>query len=243
MSELSFDDLLVLNRADLKREVLDMKSLSDESSLVRFVEVGLADDEGKLSKKGLKMVEALRTLMEGFVKGVPMDKRIRNEHKEAEHPNSSSMGWIFGECRKKAYITNSEMLLIGRPTKSMRATEGKSSTRQSISNMLTSNCAGRPSEFTELLPFAFQLDKETNTQFIWMKSKDGEVIQAIQSMYYDLALQRYPTATFHVNVKKETKYPSIQVRVTNRGWKNNVVGFIMVLDQTDMVIPNFDKED
>jgi hypothetical protein len=241
MAELKFGDLLVLNQSDRKRQVLNMATLSDVSSLSRIVEAGLSDDQGKLTTKGVKAVEMVESIIRQFAAGVPLSKRKYNEAKEVERPMVGAMSWSTGEYQKKPYFTNSELIMMGRTTKVMRASSGLSSTRKSVADTITSIVAGKPSEFVELTFFLFQLDVKTGTQYIWMSSKDGKLVVPIQAMYFDFVRERYPSCTFHTNVKKPTQYPSVQVRVTNRGWKNNVVALIMSLDTEGMQIPSFDQ--
>jgi hypothetical protein len=241
MAELKFADLLILNGSDQKRQVLDMASISDVGSLNRIVEAGLSDEQGKLTGKGVKAVEMVKKIIGQIVEGIPLRKRKYFEAEEVEKSKCGVMEWMFGEYQKKVYVTNSEIIMIGRPVKSMHASEGRSSVRKNAGDLINSHTSGKNSEFVELVKFLYQLDMETATQFIWMASKDGKRITAIQAKYFDYMKKKYPSCSFFVNVKKPQEYPVVQVRVLNRGWKNNVVGLIMTLDIQGMQIPQFDK--
>jgi hypothetical protein len=242
MSVLSFADLEFIYKIDQHRKQADVTTKQAQESMPILQERGLIDENGYLTKKGSKAWASIGDVFERMIKGIPIEERIRSDSKSAVQANSGTMGWVFGEYLKQTYCTNSDIILVGKPLKTMRAAQGLSDTRKAAANILTSNLAvGKTLDFVEMHPYAFQYCKETGTQFIWMETRSKKqgvpvIRQAIQAKYYDYIKERFPKSSFWINYKKEEQYPPIQVRVTNRGWRN-VVALIMPLDHTGMEIP------
>jgi hypothetical protein len=242
MSKLSFDDLIFLWEADQKRNKVNVASSLAQDAIPTLLEKGLINEDGYFTDLGIKAHKKIMDFFARMEKGIPLEERVRNDVKKAVQAKSGIMGWVFGEYLKQTYCTNSDIILVGKPVKPMRAAQGLSSTRSAAAAVIKSSlAAGKPLDFVELHPFAFQFCPESHTQFLWMESHprgSAELLQyAIQAMYYDYIMDRFPKASFYINYKKEEKFKPIQVRVTNRGWRN-VVALIMPLDDTGMKVPN-----
>lgn len=241
MTALSFDDLSALDRSDLATEKLDRWAKADQIILRNLTENGLSTEFGDLTPKGVKAAKVVKKKFGAFKKGIPVEERVRSEAQTIERHDIGHISWTFGEYCRKMYVTNGDFLFLGKPFKSMKASEGLAKTRQVIASMLLSQCSGRSSEFLELTPALYQVDKTDTVQMVWLVSKNPELAIAVQAMYFDFVREKFPKAVFWIKHRRWLAGEKVPVlaRVTNKGLKNNVTALIMPLDMEIKDCPIF----
>jgi hypothetical protein len=203
----------------------------------RLEEAELIGNGNKLTQKALTLVESVKPKLEELKAGVPVQRRARDDSKDAE--SSDAREWVSGSYRHKPWMCNGEVLILGKASKEMKATEGSSNVRSSVAATFHQFCAGRSTEFVAVEPFAYQVDPVSWFQMLWLRSEDGQTV-AVQTKYFDLIKQRYPSASFFLRTKMpaDGKVPPLQARVVNRGLKNNVVALLMpVLPGENLSVP------
>jgi len=229
------EDLMWLYQLEPDQKVIAKKGDDQaQASLERMTEAGVIRD-GMLTENGKAYREKLVNRVEELKVGVPVSQRAKNQADKAAHPQSTALGWLTGVHAKKPYITNGAVFILGKPGKEMEATEADSDFRQKMAAILNSHTAGKPEEFEELIPYAYQIADLGGMEFIWLSSKNTDPEQIflvpVQAMYIDLIKDRYPSATFWVNPKKwateKVGDQMVIARVTNRGMKNNIVAMVL----------------
>jgi hypothetical protein len=234
---LKYEDLVILHdkvNLDAPKPGLDKQALklSDET-FQRLISANMINAGGLLTEHGRKTVVQLRATVGKLRQGVPFVMRVKTNAAAAERPTSSSIGWFTAEIKKKQYITNGALFLLGKPSKEMEAAPANAEQRQGIANAINSGTAGKKTDYAQLSPKVYQVAGIGGMELAWLFSEDDSIAMAIQAMFFDLIKERYPTATFWAHSKKaaakETLVP-IQARVTNRGLKNNVVALVMPVE-------------
>jgi len=227
---LQLEDLMLLNKAESGQRL----EMHDPVVLERLQSKGLIGEEYCLTEKGEHLQSRLREVVEEQQRGVPFERRWKkNAVHEAAMPRSTQIGWFTGSYAKKSYLTNGALFLLGRPDKSMDAVKGDSEIRHKVAVILQSCTAGKPEEFVEVKPYAFQVLGLGKMEIVWLRSEDGSIVGSVQAMFYDLVKYRYPTARFSAHRERflngNFAHQVFAVQVVNRGLKNNIVALVMAL--------------
>ena len=219
-------DLVLVSEADPKEMMVDfgsVKPLADPLSPDRLVDTGIVDHAGKFTEKGKAFYDKLSARIDELKKGVPLERRRLAEPKklmEYECP------WNTGTIKKQTYFTNGELFVLGKPETVMKSKKGSSELRQAVPNTLRSSLAG---DFEEVFPAAWQTLVFGDLEVIWLCNKEQKNPVAMQTMYFDYLNKRFPKGKYF-NAVEPTASTPIQIRVRNKGIKNNVCALIMPFD-------------
>ena len=226
---LGFAEFAALYKANLQQDCLEPNGEFAENVFHNLREAGLLGDGLFLTQKGIKAVKAVKQKINECFVGVPLDKRIKGDPKEAEKDADSQLGWVYGDYKKKEYVTNGNILLITKSTKLMKAEKGSSTVRFNASTLIAKYCSGKPSELVGLEPYAYQVDQSMEVQLVWLVSRDKQVKVAVQAKYYDLVKEKFPAASFSIKLRSylEGTLTPVLARVVGKGIQNNIMAIIM----------------
>jgi len=227
---LTTPDLMLLDKAEPGKKVT---GLVPGGSYDRLVEAGLIDADHKLTGKGAKFLGSLRAAVVELQRGVPFARRKAVDGAKGAAPRSTPIGWFTGTYAKKQWIANGACFILGKPDKSMEAQEGDSEVRHKVATILQSGTAGKPEDFVEMKPYAYQVADLGGMEMVWLISDDGAIAAPMQAIFFDLIKEKFPTATFYVHRDRfgsgTMDNQMFVARVTNRGLKNNIVALVMAV--------------
>jgi hypothetical protein len=226
--KITVQDLAVLSKfdADTKRvNFADRMVVSDPKTSLRLPKLGLTDAKGYLTEKGLELAENTVEKVKLLRNGLPIEKRKKTDPKAILN---SELPWVVGLIKKKDWVSNGELFILGKPEKGMEAVKGSSELRQLMPTIVAK--AASPKDLVEIEPKIWQMYDIGGLDFVWLNDDKGEgmTFVPIQSKYLDYIKDRYPSGKFFIRRKKADSV--IQVRVTNRGLKNNIVALVMPFD-------------
>lgn len=227
---LELADLMLLDKAEAGQKLTGSVS---GGSYERLAEHGFIDERRFLTGKGAKFLGSLRKAVVEQQRGIAFARRKRNEADQAALPRSTPIGWFTGTYAKKQWIANGAAFIVGKPGKTMDSQAGDSEIRHKVATILQTGTAGKPEDFVDVEPYAFQVVGLGGIEMVWLKSADGTIIGAVQAMFFDLIKERYPTATFCAHRERfmsgALENQMFAAKVTNRGVKNNIVALVMAL--------------
>jgi hypothetical protein len=219
-------DLVLVSNADpeeLKVDFGKIVPLRDPLSPDRLVEAGLVDKTGKFTDSGKGFYEKLMAKVAVLKGGVPLERRKLGEPKKLLEYECR---WNTGTLKKQPYFTNGEVFVIGKPEAAMQTRKGSSELRQAVPNTLRTSLAG---DFEEVFPVAWQTLVFGDLEVIWLVNEKQENPVAMQVMYFDYLKKRFPKGKYFVAVEPTASTP-IQIRVRNKGIKDNVCALVMPFD-------------
>ncbi|RLA80263.1 MAG: hypothetical protein DRG33_02685 [Deltaproteobacteria bacterium] len=220
-------DLIALSRSDLQQGRLHFDKpgvLEDHGSVGRLVRAGIVENDGRLTKAGLALLDKVRKTEALLQKGVPFEKRTKADPKKML--TDGRLQWKTGKVSSKAILTNSEVLFIGTAKKKFDPKPGSTELKRKLHLTVAKALRG---EFQEVWPHTFQIENLGGIEIIWLSNAEQNLWVAIQAKYYDFLRDRYPTGRWFAASAEKT----VQVRVRNRGWKDGVVALVQPLEMSD----------
>ncbi len=208
---LKYADMVALSQAD------DGVLVQEPGTLTRLVEADLMDEDGKLTDQGEALFQKLKAREKMLRTGIPVERRKVGD-KLAILEGSAL--WATGRVSNQPLVTNGEVIFVGKPIKAMEAKPAPPEVKKRFPQTIAACLKGK---FVQLWPHTFQLKKLGEFEMIWLANKDQSVKIPIQVKYFDFLADKFPKGMWF----GQDVVSAVQVRVTNRGLKNNVVALLM----------------
>ena len=212
-------DVGILSRYNPEKSTV---TLLNADATVRLLDHALIDPGGKLTQKGLKVAENAAKKIAVLRKGIPFAKRAQPNPKALQEAGHV---WHTGVLSKKPYMTDKSLLILGKPTGEMAASQGSPDLRQRVPSTISACAAAK--DMVQLDAYMLQmidLAEADFTTLVWMVDTAQTTKVPIQLMYYDFIKDRYPSCRFYGS--KGIFLSPLQARVTNRGLQKNIVALI-----------------
>lgn len=207
---LKYVDMVALSRAD--------DGLThDAESLGRLVEADLATEDGRLTDQGEALFQKLKTKEKMLRAGIPVERRTKGDKKAIL---VGDYRWTTGRVSNQPIVTNGEVIFVGKPIKAMETIKASAEVRKRFPKTIAACLKG---VFEEFRPHTYQLKRLGELEMIWLANKDQDVKIPIQVKYYDFLVDKFPKGKWFA----QDVVSPVQIRVTNRGLKDNVVALLM----------------
>lgn len=234
------EDLVALSKADCEAGTLAVESrevLRDPDSLTRLRKAKLLELKGnKLTTAGIAMAKKVKAKEELIRKGLPIgDRKTEDPVAIFSVPDHK---WFHGQVAKKDYVTDGSLVVIGSVDKKFDAQKGSPELRQEIPVVIKQTAINKgfiPANATHYAMTALD-----GIEVIWLTGEDEATIVPIFAPYYDFLTTKFPSGKWFVT-ELEDDGP-VQLRVTNKGLKNNVVAVIMPFDLAGVIEPPIETE-
>jgi hypothetical protein len=180
-----------------------------------------------LTSKGKKFVSQLKIHLEKLRDGIPFpkDKKL-DPLKIMEAPGP----WFTGSVKKKVYVTNGKFMCFAKPYSRMKAEKGTSELRHKIGSLVLS--AAKNSAFNlQVFPSTLQRYSLADIPILHFTSKDKKYRAAINQVYYEYLVHKFPSTTFFTSGKKiDGKTAMIIGKCRQQGFYGDVVSLIAVVE-------------
>ena len=217
---LEYIDIVALSRAEGRQLKLDPSYgvlVEDPGTLPRLIDAGLITKNGSLTDKGATMHEQIQGRERLLQKGIPAKRRNRLEPKAIL---SGDYRWATGQVSNQPIVTNGELICVGKPVAAMKAEQAPPDVRKKFPKTIASCLKG---DFEQLWPHVYQVKKLGELEMIWMANADQKIRIPVQVKYFDFLADKFPKGLwFGIDDMNP-----VQLRVKNRGLKDNVVGLLM----------------
>lgn len=211
-------DLALLIHIDKDPES-DLVPEADER-IKRLLKAGLIDESIDLTAEGVEAIERIQTLTEKLSRGIPMAERKQVDPEKVYTDRAVAL-WRTGTVGKKPVVTDGTMIYVGKPVAGMKAEKGSTDARK----MLPRIVAQQKGDYVEVTPTYYQTNgKVLGIELVWLENKEAGVRAAIQAMYYDFVLNKFPSAKWLATNEKV----AVKASVKGKGiTKDNVVALVM----------------
>lgn len=208
---LKYADMVALSKAD------DGLLEDDAESLGRLVKADLMTEDGRLTDEGEALFQKVKTKEKLLRAGIPVERRTTSD-KTAILEGSAL--WATGRVSNQPLVTNGEVIFVGKPITAMAAKPAPPDVKKRFPQTIAACLKGK---FVQLWPHSFQLKRLGEFEMIWLANKDQSVKIPIQVKYFDFLADKFPKGKWF----GQDVVSAVQIRVTNRGLKNNVVALLM----------------
>lgn len=208
---LKYVDMIALSRAD------DGTVVDHPGSLERLVEADLMDGDGRLTDQGEALYQKLKEKEKTLRAGIPAERRTKGDKKAVL---TGDYRWTTGRVSNQPIVTNGEVIFVGKPIKAMEIYKAPADVKKRFPQTIAACLKG---VFEEIWPHTYQLKRLGEFEMIWLVSKDQSVKIPIQVKYFDFLADKFPKGKWF----GQDAVSPVQIRVKNRGLKDNVVALLM----------------
>ena len=211
---LTKNDFKILLSIDIGKIKSGVIPEGTEDSVKRLVKAGLMGDDNYITVEGIEKAEQLRGVLQRLRVGIPYTDRKRTNPKAAIEKVEM---WHTGSVDHK-----SGFIFIGPPVKEMKRKKASKKHKAMLPGLITATIDGTD-DYVEAKPIVFQTDGEIDgLELVWLLGNKNKV--AIQSMYYDFVVDRWPGCKFLLS----GEFVAVKVVLKGKGiTKDNIVALIM----------------
>lgn len=213
-----FKILLSIDIGEIKGGVIPEGT---EDSVKRLVKAGLMGDDNYITVEGIEKAEQLRGVLQRLRAGIPYTDRKRTNPKAAIEKVEM---WHTGSVDHKSITMTMEggFIFIGPPVKEMKRKKASKKHKAVLPGLITAIIDGT-NDYMEAKPIVFQTDGEIDgLELVWLLGDKNKV--AVQSMYYDFVVDRWPGCKFLLS----GKFVAVKVVLKGKGiTKDSIVALIM----------------
>lgn len=233
---LEYMDIVALSRAEGRQLQLDPSYgvlVEDPGTLPRLIEAGLITQNGSLTEAGVTMHKQIRSREESLQRGIPAKRRVKLDPKAVI---SGDYRWATGKVTNQPICTNGELIYVGKPTDAMKAEQAPADIRKRFPKTIATCLKGK---FEQFWPHTYQVKKLGELEMVWLANASQEIFIPIQVKYYDFLTEKFKKGSwFGID-----DISAVQMRVKNRGLKDNVVGLLMPFALQGVLAPPKKIED
>lgn len=211
-------DLVTLSRYDKETGKIDFRDasiLEIPVSRNRLVNAGIAEENGRLTEKGVELAKKVCETEKKLQAGVPFETRKRQNPQAMVE--ESGLAWYQATVKTKPVCSNGEILFFGKPERGMSTLKmGANFVKQNIKKCTVG-------VFKEVFPQKYKISNLGGLEWVILANAEGGPVAAIQAKYFDFVRHRFPKGQFFAR----NESTAVQVRVQNMGLKDDVIACIM----------------
>jgi hypothetical protein len=189
----------------------------------------LSADGASLSPAGRDKVHRLLEGIAMLKAGVPLSRRIANRR-----DNVLKDQWVTVWRNSSPVLVSKSCLILGK-VKGIRAPEATPQIKHYF-GMWFASLARKEAHWRKVIPYAAQIDDFGGTEAICFHTLDKKEFWRIQSKYYDLIAERYPSATWWVRGNGSMGIAAKIISSTKPGITNGILAVALTLDTSKSTI-------